>query len=220
MIKHDVVLENISSDLGGELSNNFYRNCVFCDKFIKINELNFNSCKNIGRSEYCPFCLRNNFHFKNNHNILVFSFRAIFGYYYHKLYRVKPPRIWLSKIEEIIVDHEETGLSNPVLSYDPETFLWFADFNRIGHGRKADFEEVIEVIGRIFDKLAIDEKFPHVLDAMWDKFDKAIRLFYSQRKRPKDKRMLIPTFVNCVAHEPDEFWELTRNFTKSNMVCK
>ncbi len=220
---HDVEIKRVQPDVGNELSDNFYRNCVFCDKLVKITPLNFGSCHKIGGNEYCPFCLRHNFHHRNNHNILVFSYRAIIGYYYHKLYRVRNPRIWVSEIEAMLEDHAVIGLQNPALTYDPATLLWFADFNKIGTDtHKAPYEEVDLAIKKMLDVMNPTAHISHyAAEELWNRFHKAVHLFYQKRKRPKDRRMLIPTLHQITSTpEEEDFYDMTRNFNRSCLVVK
>jgi hypothetical protein len=52
----------------------------------------------------------------------------------------------------MIDKHAMIGLQSPVLAYDPATFLWFADFNRIGTAKcKAHYDEVLQVIKATYD---------------------------------------------------------------------
>jgi hypothetical protein len=222
MQKLDVELKRSELNTGIELSDNFYRNCCFCEKFVKITPLNFNSCSNIGGNQYCPFCLRHNFHYKNNHNILIFSFRGIFGYYYYRLYKCNPHKMWVSQIESLIERHALIGLHNPVLVYDPFTYLWFADFNKIGTDKhKAPFSEVQDTIRRMFEILDVKTNLsPNAETSLLDRFQKATKLFYEQRKRPKERKMLIPTLAKILPSDTDEFYEQTRVFTKSVMNIK
>lgn len=222
MKKLDVYLEKVELQEKSEFSDTFYRNCSFCEKFIKITSSNFNSCLNIGKNQYCPFCLRHNFHYKNNHNILIFSFRGIIGYYYHKIYKSDPFQITISEIENIIENQSLIGLQSPALCYDPFTLLWFADFNKIGSdSHKAPFDEVKEVVKKMFDlfeyKWILSKNSQSVL---WDRFEKSINLFYKQRKRPIEKKMLIPTLSGIQPLESEEFYEKTRVFTKNKLIVK
>lgn len=225
MQKHDVEIEKIDLQVGNELSDNFYRNCTFCDKLVKITPLNFQSCSRIGNTEYCPFCLRNNFNHKDNRNILVFSFRAIAGYYYYRLYKARHSTMFVSQIEAMLEKHAIIGLMSPVLAYDPYTLLWFANFNKIGKtAHKAPFEEVQHTIKKMYDVFEVAKiLYPYAETNMWDKFDKATKLFHEQRKRPKGKKMLIPTFSQVTSNIPaenDEFHELTRDFNKTCLIVK
>ena len=224
MQKLDVELKPVETDTGSDFSDNFYRNCAFCEKLVKITPANFHSCSNIGGNEYCPFCLRNNFHHRDNHNVLIFSFRGIIGYYYYRLYKSKPHKIWVSQIESMIEKHIEIGMDNPTLSYDPSTLLWFADFNKIGSDKhKAPIEEIESTIEAIFDVFTIQDVISvYAMNNIWKRFEEAVKLFYKQRKRPKGKKMLIPTFAQIMTsvHDTEEFHELTRNFIKSYLIVK
>lgn len=221
MLKHDVDLKKLKPT-GNELSDSFYRNCTFCDKFMRVTSINFDSCSNIGGNSYCPFCLRHNFHYKDNHNILIFSFRGIIGYYYHRLYKCKPHKMWVSQIESQIEKHALIGLNNPALSFDPQTLLWFANFNKIGVDKyKAPFDEVMLIIKNMFDVFEVKERISvRANDELWERFDKAINMFYRQRKRPKDRKMLIPTMAKILTADSDEFYEQTRKFDQTHLLVK
>ena len=221
MFKCDVEINVINEDTGNELSKKFHMYCSFCEKLAYVNNLNFNSCKNIGDNKYCPFCLRNGFQDKNQNNILIFSFRAVIGYYYHRLYRCRPIKLWLSEIEDMIDNHQIVGLNYPALSYDPQTFLWFADFNQIGKS-KSDFGELCQTAKLMFDVFKVNKHVYFCQETqVWEKYIKAIELFHTKRKRPPTRRMLIPSFRDSGARtEDNDFWDLTKNFVESNMAVK
>ncbi len=223
----DIELEPITVDVGDELSNTFYRACEFCDKVVRIQPSNFRSCLNLSRdSFFCPFCLRNDFHYKSSRNVLIMSFRGIIGYYYYRQYgnTNKANRLYYSEIETMILRHERIGLQSPVFSYDPITFLWFIDFNRIGTDvRKAPFCEVQELVRSLFECFEVQKHFYVQGETMiWDKFNNAVEVFYRERKRPQNRRMLIPTVQGCfnVTNEQEDFLEQTRSFTKSCFTLK
>lgn len=220
---HDVDVETIQNDTSNHLSDTFYRNCNFCNKIVHINPANLKSCLQLsGGSFYCPFCLRNNFHHKLSQNVLIMSYRGIIGYYYWDLYRGQErhgrSRMWYSDISTLIDRHQFVGLKSPVFFYDPSTYLWFVDFNRIGVGKKkAPISEVKDVAKQIM--LSFDmsrHMFSYANDKMWDKYDQAIDLYFRQRKRPKDKRMLIPTLAGVSNFHKESFWEKTRSFTPAS----
>lgn len=197
-----------------------YRSCAFCTKTVFLNLLNSQSIIHLSKSSsYCSFCLRNNFHHRSSSNVLMMSFRGIIGFYYHKFYNVTPPTIWLNQIQEFIDRHISIGLANPVFTYDPYTFLWFIDFNRIGKGsQKAPFAEVAITVKSMFNAFKLTKyRSATASKEMWDKFNKALKLFYNQRKRPKDRKMLIPT----LSYPPDNsLTETARNFDLSDLVLK
>lgn len=226
---HEVEVESVESDAAQELSNTFYRNCNFCDKIVLVNNANLKSCLQLsGNGFFCPFCVRNNFHHKLSQNVLIMSFRGIIGYYYKELYQgdfnnksFKP--IWHSEIKNLIELHVVLGLQSPVFYYDPSTYLWFVDFNRIGNGNKrAPINEVKTVAKAILGAFNLNKHIGHQSEGeMWKRFEQAIDIYYRQRKRPKDKRMLIPTLTGiCSHHQKESFWEKTRFFYPSSFVVK
>lgn len=219
MIRFDVDLKVVNSSGASEFSDTFYRNCTFCEKLIKITANNFQSCNNIGGSKYCPFCLRHNFHEANSCNVLVFSFRGIAGYYYYRLYRNAVPKLWLSQIENYLEAHALVGLQNPTLTYDPHALLWFANFNKIGSGSKAPFDEVIQTIRSCFDCFQLKKHIPFAETPLWERFEKAIKLFHEQRNRPKNKKLLIPT-LSQITQDSEILYEDTRNFTRAELAVK
>lgn len=220
---HEVEVTKVDAKADNELSDTFFRVCVFCDKVVRVNPSNFKSCLNLsGKKFYCPFCLRNNYQFRSSRNILPLSFRGIIGYYYHRLYDVTPQKIYFCQIEKMIERHAAIGLQSPALAYDPNTYLWFADFNKIGTGsNRAPFDEVVAALKSSYGTFDLKTRIgPTVEPDVWEKFNKALKLFYEQRKRPKGKRMLIPTLVGSVVQEKDAFFEQTREFVKTSLVLK
>jgi len=221
----EVKLTKVQSCEGKQLSDTFFKNCQFCEKLVQIDSGNFSSCIKIGGGKfYCPFCLRNNFHHKTSKNILTFSFRGIIGYYYYKFYidQQAVKKLWFTQIKDYVHQHAYAGLSSPVLIYDPHTFLWFADFNKIGnHNRKAPFKEVKSVIHSIFDVFEVDKFLTtHAKDEYWGKYTKALDAFYEKRQRPKDKRMLIPTMCHHWQKDQVDFFEKTRTFIQPKLLLK
>ncbi len=218
----EVQITKLEANAGKELSNNFFRVCTFCDKIVRVNTDNFQSCIRLGGNKfYCPFCIRNNFHHRSNRNVLIVSYRAILGYYYQKLYDQNPRKLCFSQLEQCIEQHALIGLQNPVFSYDPYTFLWFVNFNNIGvDNRKAPIKEVQNIITQMYSVFNIEKHVnKNASVAMLEKFEKALVVFYKNRKRPKDRRMLIPTFFGMIK-ESEEFFEETRNFVKKSLILK
>jgi hypothetical protein len=219
----EVKISKINDCAAHELAENFHCVCCFCDKMVKVNSHNFESFQKLNKKKfYCPFCLRNNHHFRSARHILPFSYRAIIGYYYYRLYDINPHKLYFSQIEDCIKKHENIGLQNPVFSYDPNTFLWYLDFNRIGNARrKAPFQEVLKTTKMMLDCFDLKKhQSLFVEDSMQSKFDKALDLFYQKRKRPKDRKMLIPTLDKLAGLEKNDFFEKTRNFVRSNLILR
>ena len=207
----------------GLLSNVSHKVCVFCDKMVRMSQDNYQSCIKMSRNRfYCPFCLRNNHHLKTSRNVLIFSYRAIIGYYYIKHYRKKSHKVlYLNQIEGFIDLHQRIGLRNPALSYDPESYLWYADFNKIGTDSwKAPYEEVMQSVKWVLTCFELDKVLLKAdQEKMRDRFSKAFELFYQQRKRPKGRRMLIPT-LHGIGFGDDDFFEGTRNFVPNMLNLK
>lgn len=219
---HDVDIEHIETNTAEALSDTFYRNCNFCNKIVSVDSSNLKSCLQLsGDSFFCPFCIRNNFHHKLSKNILIMSYRGIIGYYYWELYRFDNiSKMWYTDILNLVDQHIFVGLENPVFYYDPSTFLWFLDFNRIGIGKKkAPIVEVKKAAQQILQCFRLNNRInTHAEDKMWDKYDQAIDLYYKQRKRPKDRKMLIPTLAGVASfHRKESFWEKTRSFIPGNL---
>jgi hypothetical protein len=131
--------------------------------------------------------------------------------------------MWVSQIESQIEKHALIGLNNPALAFDPQTLLWFANFNKIGVDTyKAPFDEVLLIIQKMFDVFEVKDRISqYASDQLWERFDKATKLFYQQRKRPKDRKMLIPTMAKILTPaDSDEFYEQTRTFDQTHLLVK
>lgn len=202
--------------LPGELSNEILEKCFFCQKFIPINDSNVAVIQKLSGPEktFCPFCLRSGFYTKKSKHILILSFRGIIASLYHNHY-VSSRKLWISQIQDYVKIHEIVGLKNPVFSYDPETYLWFIDFSKVGPGRKN--LPIIEVHRTIVDILTCFN-VEHFLSGVFPsdiflKYRDAIDLFYEKRFRPKGKKMLIPTFGTHLKGSSDKL----RNFLPKNL---
>jgi hypothetical protein len=187
----------ITDTLPGELSNKVVEKCVFCEKSITINACNSLLIKKLSGPErtFCSFCLRNSFYTKKNKHILILSFRNLIATLYYQSYFGKNRNLWLSQIREYIDIHEHIGLKNPLFMYDPETYLWFVDFSRIGTGKKEI--PIIEVHRTIVDILVcfnLENFFDQHPSEIFAKYRDAIDLFYEKRFRPKKRKILIPSF--------------------------
>lgn len=224
-VKH-VNISKRTDNYGNALTDTFYRTCLFCDKIVKINALNFKSCiKLSGKKKFfCPFCLRHNFHFRSSRNVLIMSYRSLIAHYYYKHYLGKAgkKKLWLNQIESYVAKHQFVGLRNPVFCYDADTYLWFVDFNRIGKDAgKAPIEEVLVTAKLILLCFHLTEHYGEWLfNSTWEKFEKAITLFYEQRQRPIDRRMLIPTLMNSGVQGDQNYFCETRDFLPNMFVLK
>lgn len=202
--------------LPGELSTEILEKCIFCQKPIIVNSSNVSVIQKLSGPDktFCPFCLRNGFNTKKSKHILVLSFRGLIASLYHHHY-VSTRKLWLSQIQDYIKIHELVGLKNPAFSYDPETYLWFVDFSRVGVGRKnLPLIEVHRTVVDILTCFNVEYFLGGVLPSeIFLKYRDAIDLFYEKRFRPKGKRMLIPTFGSYLKGSADKF----RNFLPKNL---
>jgi hypothetical protein len=222
--EYPVSTKLIKGNTGSELSDTFYHTCMFCEKLVKVSSHNFESCRRLGGGKFfCPICLRNNFHHRSSKNVLILSYRGIFGQYYLQNYLEEeagsPNKLWASEIKHMICNHESLGLRCPVFSYDPSTYLWFVDFNKIGSdARKAPIDDIQSTVMCMLACFRLSKIYgQYALEDMWAKFEKAIKLFYEKRQRPEDRRMLIPT-LKGVVHQGSE--HKARGFTPSMLQLK
>lgn len=219
-----VKLTALAPAANGELSEKVYRKCSFCEKECLVQE---NTRQFTGRLAgpdrfYCVACLRRNCHTKNRRNVLILSFRGIIGHFYYTNYSLATTgrRMYLADIDDYIDAHVKAGMLNPVFDYDPETFLWFVDFSRVGDSkRKVPVDAVIHTVVDILACFNLTETVPGIMaSSMFAKYKEAILNFYHKRYRPPEKRMLIPTLTGCNAG--DKHHDKTRLFTKNEMCAK
>jgi hypothetical protein len=214
----------------GELSDKVIRKCDFCQKDVEVTPLNADPLEVLSgqHSFFCRFCLQNGFHTKINKNVLMMSFRGIFGYYYHEYYASPPvhgrKRMAYSQIEDFIQSHYEVGIENPVFRYDPEDYFWFVDFNRVGNsGRRLKIEDVQKTVVNILTCFNLWENVPNVqMCRLFLKYNEAIVNFYQRRYRPTDKPMLIPTLsgIGPIETAKSGLFDKTRGFTRKHFLLK
>jgi hypothetical protein len=149
------------------------------------------------------------------------SYRAIISYYYHVFY-LAGKTMWYSEIRRLTDKHVEVCSRNPVFYYDPDTFLWFIDFNRVGKSpKKVPFESVLETTNLGLKVFNVDEWIEsRPYDSVEGKFHAALSDYYYKRKRPAGRRMLIPTFYECCNNMTKEEAEKTRTFSASDFALK
>jgi len=189
--------------------------CNFCGKQIPLHPdiLTINKKLSGRNSLFCSFCLRNQFYTANNKNIFILSFKGIFGYLYFDSY-IKNQKVWVSEITDYIFIHEQVGLKNPLFFYDVETMYWFIDFAKVGlTKRKLNVNEVLKVIINILTCFNLAENVRGLsLHDFFSEFKNPILDFY--RKRKKEQRVLMPTFINCIPYTNFEF-EKIKNFDQN-----
>lgn len=185
--------------------------CVFCEKTVEVFKEEYDQNRAIGHGNfYCAFCIRNhNHHADALQHKLILSFRGVIGYYYWQLYQNPNRSIYLSEIESCIRRHSSVGLQHPAFSYDPETLNWYIDFRFVGNTKhKFPVQTIHNNIDFILETFDLKQRVPHLnVQTFQDKFVKAIELYHTQRQRPKDKKLLCPTFVNCGSLKQDMDFE-------------
>ena len=225
MQQKQINLEQIDENLeGGELAEEIYYNCTFCEKYVGLEPEARKLCEKLsGNKFFCTFCLQNNLHTKSNRSILPVSFRGIIAYYHHMLY-LGQKKIYFSEIEDYIKAHKQVGLANPVFRYDDESFMWFIDFNKVGKGKKKI--SIVEIQKTIVNILACFNLTTNAdgikLSKLFEKYNDAIGKFYSQRYRPPNKKILSPTLMGCggsVDNKTSDF-EFYKTFSKKNLYLR
>lgn len=214
-----IKLISVADASNGELSDHIYRTCHFCAKQSEFFPINQKINQRLTGSDqfYCQFCLRHDCHTKNSRHVLILSFRSILGYYFQQYYQLQK-RMWLSEIKDYEGSHTQIGLQNPVFSYDPETMLWLVNFAKVGISKKKiKIEEVLKTVINILTCFNLPQEVPGLrCQRFFLKYKEAILNFHTRRYRPEDRKMLIPTFVNCGIGETklDE----TRHFTFQKLL--
>jgi hypothetical protein len=203
---------------GKELAENIYRRCGMCEKEQMVPAAQKSASERLcGNGKFfCNFCLRNGHYTRNNRHILMFSLRSIIGYYYHQAYLAK--RMYLSELEDYIATHQRIGLLNPLFNYDPDTYLWFVDFSRVGNSkRKIKVEEVLKTVVNMFACFNLPQNIIDVkVSKFYSKVEEAIMNFHTKRHRPKNRRIMLPTLVGCI-EDRNPALERYRNFVPKMM---
>lgn len=177
------------------------RRCSFCEKETPITKRGLDLLRNFSRDSkfYCTFCIRHNFHTKKRHNVLMLSFRALIGYLYYTHYYTKTPTLYLCQIQDLINWHVMIGEQNPVFTYDPDTYCWFIDFEKIGKSNKRiPLQEVFNTIHEIVSAFNPYENIKDFSGHKYiERFTEAIKDFYAKRYRPEGKPICVPTLTGC-----------------------
>lgn len=198
-----VRIDNIKEDLKDSLSKESYCECYFCGKIIHLTGEFVDLLERLtGIYYHCPFCVRHGFHQKRSKDVLIMSFRGIIGYYYYGVFlKEYSPAIYLSDIHSMIRSHQAAGSINPVFMYDPDTFLWFVDFSKVGKGKKKiGIEHVLKTVINILacfnlGKIVVGFK----TSTLYQKYEEAILKWYELRQRPKGVYFLSPSLIGCSA---------------------
>ena len=204
------------------LPGNSYQMCDFCGKLVAPVDATAILEKLSGpASFFCDFCLRHRHNTRGGRNILILSFRGLVAYLYYEIYLAN--HMSFSEIDDAVLGHASEGLKNPVFSYDPDTMLWYVDFNRVGNTKKKLPVEIVkDTVIAIMKKLRLPNFGQSV---QWSKLEtkyvEAVDGFYQKRSRPQNRRLLIPTLKGCGSVEPKgQNWDKHKDFTKHNMLVR
>jgi len=195
----NVDIEDEGSNLQDE-GTTISRKCDFCEKEAVVYKKTGDLLDRISPAGFfCSFCVRHNFHTKYRRNVMIVSFRGLIGYLYHFCYFGKKPRLYLSQICDLIDAHVKIGHLNPVFVYDPDTYCWFIDFNKVGASKKRvpikAITETINEIASAFNPYDYIKDFKS--NVYVGRFAEAVNDFYHKRYRPDGKRICIPSLLHC-----------------------
>jgi hypothetical protein len=195
---NDVTFTEI--EVGEELHDGLvhFCKCSFCEKMaMTFDPIRKYSDRLAGDKFHCSFCIRNDYYQKNSANVMLLTYKGIFGYYYYSYYAApKTQSMTLLDIQDYIELHLKVGIMNPIFRYDPDTFTWFVDFNKVGK-RKMPVEVVLQTI---IEQLACFNIYENVKDAsplkLYEKYKGAVSEFYQHRARTGGK-VFTPTLWGC-----------------------
>jgi len=212
----------IEENLEGELAKEIYYECGFCGKRVAIHQFARTLCERLSTNVYyCNFCLRHGFHTKNNKNVLILTFRSVIGHYYKEFY-IRPiqpaKRMYISEIDEYVNAHVQAGLLNPAFYYNPDAYLWFVDFSKVGKGnKKITLHDVLKTIINIIACFNLKSNLYNVsMSSFYEKYKDAIEKFYTSRYRPAGRMILIPS-LNVYTSDANEMKSFTSDLLIHNI---
>lgn len=161
------------------ISDYFCYNCCFCGRFTNVSSTNSQTLKCLNNNDlYCVFCLRHRYIKPRSNHVLMISFRNVIKWYYEYLY-CQERLIYLLEIKDMIQKHQDVGLSNPVLNYDPSNFLWFIDFNDVERKNPSLIQEISNTMKNCFRCFEIKSHLD--VETYWKPLKSSIENFYSRR---------------------------------------
>lgn len=171
------------------LDQYFYQ-CCFCGNIVEPPKYE------LSENRYCNFCLRRYGNVDFVENVLLLTFKSVFGFYYQNFYVNETKRtMWISDLIKIIDKHKNVGLENPAFDYDDDSMLWHLNFKKIGDGQYTlPIIEVFETLNDIISSLQISNFIPGLDVAKFsDKYTKEIRDFYTSR----ESKIVNPNLRHC-----------------------
>lgn len=197
-----------------------YCRCNFCGKETLMTSASRRFTERLSGPErfYCTFCLRHRLNQKDARHTLVLSFRGIIGYYYNAFHLLsKNVHMTISEIWDHVHLHAQVGTQNPLFVYDPDSFLWFVDFTRVGNTtRKMPIKDVLGTVAEILLSFNLMDNVKDIKPSkMYLKYEEAILKFYHQRTRPANMRVLAPTLklTGASDYAADKLAKETHNTT-------
>ena len=220
-----VQIQNLTNPPSGELSDLFIQFCEFCYKKCSNQEENFQLCQDLSGTHlhYCEFCIRNSFNTKRRNNILILNFKTIIAWFYHQNYLCgHHKKMWFHEVCDYIELHQKTGMNNPLFMYDSCNLNWFVDFSRIGNeNNQINLQFVTNNIDKIIASFKLNKNIPLVdIEKFSKKYHQAIEVFAQSRERPNGKRILSPTFAECLPADIKIPHDKIKNFSLSVLECK
>lgn len=203
--------------------------CNFCGKHATFSK-NLRQANKIicgDKSLFCNFCLRNEYYReKEARNTLMLSFRGIIGYYYYCFHQVpKISTMYMPELEAHVALHVKVGTQNPLFRYDPESYIWFVDFSKVGNKRQQmPLNYVLETVVEILCTFNLYENAKETSPAtLYNKYKEAIVEFHHHRTRPAAQKILLPTLYSCgIPYEGAGKTvipvSLLRNFVSTHMI--
>ncbi len=104
--------------------------CHFCNKLFDLGKKN----KEIFPNErFCRFCVRSKHYVPEiTQNILGINYKALIGYIYYT--HIAKNQVFFYDLNEMVKEHVNTGLANPLFNYDSDNFQWHIDMRMVNSG--------------------------------------------------------------------------------------
>lgn len=201
LVMNHVELKLIPPVPNGGLTERILRKCAFCQKGVVTSGQHEALLRKLSGPDavFCSFCLRHGLNTANARHVMLFSLRGIFGHYYYELAQGQNKKLAVSEVEDFVETHRQVGLLNPVLKYDDDMMVWFADFDKVGNGRKQiPLDEILKSVVNMLACLDLYALVPEVSPSiLFEKYKDGIKLFYSRRKLPGKERLLSLSLREC-----------------------
>ena len=153
----------------------------------------------------------------------MLTFKSVIGWFYYQNYiGGQKPKMWFHEVKDYIYTHQNIGQKNPLFIYDDQNMIWHLDFNRIGDDpKKCDLQTIKEHIKNIIAGFRLERNVPLLdIEKFVAKYVDAIDEFNQKKERPNGKKILSPTFVDCLPPDIKIPYEKLKNFNFSDMDCK